>query len=257
MPTYRDRGFVLKSKTLRDADRHFIVYTENNGKIVLLAKGSRRGKSKMSPHMSSFGIVEIMVARGRLIDRLAGASLITSHHGILQSLTTISFAQSFLLLVDVLTKRELPEPKIFFLLKEFFDVLGQMDVCNAMTEQTTRAKTALLFHAATAKLLDVLGFGLELQACVRCRGAISSTGNAMAILRGGVECAKCRESAAMDVSVSAITALRSFRDEKLALLAALPISSSTLRETGFIMELAALAHIENRFTALRYLHAVA
>jgi DNA repair protein RecO (recombination protein O) len=63
MATYRDKGIVLRSKTLRDADRHYVIFTERHGKVLILAKGSRRGKSKMSPHLGSFGVVDIMIAR--------------------------------------------------------------------------------------------------------------------------------------------------------------------------------------------------
>jgi DNA repair protein RecO (recombination protein O) len=250
MGTYRDTGVVLRNKTLRDADRHYAIYTSGHGKIVVLAKGSRKGKSKMSPHLAGFGVVDLMIAEGRLIDRLAGAGLVRPFGGILASLEKTAVAQSFLLAVDALTKRELPDERIFALIVEF---LGALD---GAPERTAVAGRSPLFDAAVGKLLEMLGHGLEIGVCVGCRTALVPDGNAMNVLRGGIECASCRGPMASDIDADAIKALRFFRTEPIAAAAALRVSPQAARQAAFITDLTLMTHLEDRFAALKYLKAV-
>ena len=230
MPTYRDKGIVLRKRTLRDADCHYTVFTEHHGKIVLLAKGSRRGKSKMSPHMGTLGVVDIMVAEGRVIDRLAGAALIRPFAGLFGSLPKLTAAQGFLLAVDALTRRDLPEERIYRLLISFLEALE-----SAREEEGTRTP---VFDAAAIKLFEALGLAMELGCCVRCRQPLTRFGNAMNVVAGGIECPSCRDPAAMDVSAEAVETMRLLRRADLSSVAGQALAMRVRREVGFIVDLA-------------------
>jgi len=251
MPTYREKGIVLASKDLRDADRHYTIFTEGRGKIVVLAKGSRKGRSKMAPHMGAFGVVDLMVAQGRIIDRLAGASLSQAHGGIHASLEKMALAQGMLLAADALIKRELPDERIFSLLAEFLGIL------DGLPGTSLGNGRGVLFDASLVKLLDLLGFGLELDECVACRSRLVPQGNALSILRGGIECASCKDPVSMTVSDAVIKALRYFRSEPLRAVPLLRLSSRLRRELAFVIELLLTNHLESRFAALHYVRAVA
>lgn len=250
MATYRDKGIVLRAKTLRDADRHYVVFTEGHGKVLLLAKGSRRGKSKMAPHLGSFGVVDLMVAKGRIVDRLAGAGLAVPYRTIIDSLEKTALAQGVLLAVDAMTKRELPEPRIFALLAEW---MAALDASPAPDPGTRH----LLFDAAITRLMAVLGFAIDLKSCVRCRRPLVPEGNAVNVIAGGIECAGCKDPGAASVSAEAIKALRFLRGEPFAAAPLLQLPPRVRREVGFITDLMLTTHLEERFSALHYLKAVA
>lgn len=249
MATYRDKGIVLRSRPLRDADRHYVLFTEQHGKILILAKGSRRGKSKMSPHLGSFGVTEIMVARGRVIDRLAGASLETSYRTIMESLEKTALAQGVLLAVDAMIKRELPDERLFALLTEF---LAALDAADAPIP----GRRHLLFDAVIGRLMESLGFAIDLHFCVRCRDPLVPDGNAINVLQGGIECRKCKDPVAARITGDAIKALRYLRYEPLMHAQLLGLTGSVRREVGFVTDLMLSTHLEERFGALQYLKAV-
>ncbi len=249
MPTYRDRGVVLRTRTLRDADRHYIIYTETHGKIVVLAKGSRRGKSKMSPHLALFGVVDLMIAKGRVIDRLAGASLAKPYRSVITSLSKTALSQVFLHAVDALVKRELPDDRVFLLIEEFLHAIDS-------APEPEQGSRGLAFDAAAARLLDLLGFALELRECVRCRTQLVPEGNSINFMLGGVECNNCRDPFSGEVSAEAIKAMRYFRTEPIAASASLRIPHSACREIIFLTDLLLTTHLEGRFHALNYLKAV-
>lgn len=249
MPTFRENAVVLKTKALRDADRHYVLFTEGRGKVTVLAKGSRKGKSKMAPHLAPFGTVDVMIAKGRVIDRLAGASLVRPCREIMRSLQRTALAQGFLLAVDALTKRDLPDERTFRLIVEFLDAVDG-------GPEPEDGERGIAFDAGVAKLLDLLGFALELRECVRCRNPLVPDGNALNVLRGGMECASCRDPLATPVSTAAIKALRFFRQEPVASSALLALTPQVRREVSFLTDLLLSSQIENRFHALKYMRSV-
>jgi len=251
MPTYRDRGVVLKTRPIRDADRHYTIFTENHGKILVLAKGSRRGRSKMSPHLASFGVVDLMIARGRVIDRLAGAGLVRSFDRVLSALAAASVAQSFLLTVDALTKRELPEERVFRLIHELLAALDGSD------DGRPRSDAGLLFGSAVLKLLDILGFAPELGSCIRCRRPLEGDRLAMNTARGGVECGACRGPNSLIIASETLETLRAMRRDEFSAVGSLPAGDRARHQVGLIVELLLAGHADDRLAALGYMKAVA
>ncbi len=247
MATYRDMGIVLKARGLRGDDRQYVVFTESHGKVSLLAKGTRKIGSKMSPHMGAFGVVDLMVARGRQMDRLAGANLSLSFRRVAASLERTSTVQSLLLVVDSLTRWELPEPRIFELLLEFM---------TAMDREGTVIDRRPVFNAAMIKLFDVLGFGLEIDVCVGCRQSVDFYGNALNVLRGGIECRNCRSGTALGVMGDTVKVLRFLRRERLSQAGLLRLTDQVRDQVAFIVDVLVTSNLEARFDPLRYMISV-
>ena len=249
MPTYRDHAVVLNCISLRDNDRQYILFTNAHGKISLLAKGTRKGRSKLSPHLSLFGIVDVMIARGKKIDRLAGANAVRVFRHMSTSLEAMSLSQSFLLAVDALTKRELPDERIFLLIEHFFLAMNHANI--------PLMRAQIIFSCAMIKVLDLLGFGLEFEVCVHCRRPLDAGLLTMNILHGGVECGECAQrSLAPKISVNAVKAFRFFRKDALSLVVLLRLPESVLREVLFFTELMVTMHVDERFVALKYARAM-
>ncbi|MFC1639124.1 DNA repair protein RecO [Patescibacteria group bacterium] len=251
MPYYRDKGVVLRSRGLKGDDRHYVVYTEGHGKVSLLAKGTRKLRSKMSPHMAVFGEVDIMVARGKRMDRLAGASLVGSRRAVMESFGRTSHLQSFLLAVDQLTRYELPEPRVYALIVEYMDAVER-----GVEWRLSPGGRDLLFDAAAVKLLDILGFGLELDVCVGCRRKLAFDGNGLNVLKGGVECRRCRTRDSRGIGGDAVKVLRYLRGEPLSRMPVLRLDEGVRREVAFLTEMQVTAHLEARFDVLRYMNSI-
>lgn len=249
MSTYRDKAIVLRVRPLKEADRQYIIYTERHGKVSLIARGAKKCKSKMSPHLGAFGVAEVMVAHGRKFDRLAGASLVSPTAAAADSAERSSMTQAFFACADALTRRDQPDARIFSLLAGYLDAL-------AVAPPPAVGTRPLLFDCACSKLFDLLGVGLELAACVRCRGALVPDGNGVNVVRGGVECASCHDGMSLAVSSGAIKTLRYFRSESLRSSSALRVPPQVRREVSFLIDLLLSDHLDARAPVLRYLHAL-
>ncbi|KPJ85705.1 hypothetical protein AMJ57_02045 [Parcubacteria bacterium SG8_24] len=247
MPTYRDSGVVLHSRYLRDFDRRYVMFLRDHGKVTLLAKGTRRSRSKMSPHLSSFGMVDVMVAKGKFMDRLAGVRLFRPFPRIIESLEKTAAAQSFFLAVDALTRRELKEERLFDLLVGFLESLEAEEIGSGV-------RRSAVFDAAILKLTDILGTSAEIDECVICRRTPES-GGVLDVFRGGIICPACRPISGVTVSASTLGFLRELRDRPLGQV---PFSGSAGERSAIsaVVDALLLSQIEDRFAALRYLRSV-
>jgi len=77
---YRTRGIILKEANRGEADRLFILYTKDFGKIEILGKGIRRINSKLRPGISFPSLSEIEFIQGKRYKTLTDASLLADFY---------------------------------------------------------------------------------------------------------------------------------------------------------------------------------
>lgn len=114
--TFTTEAIVLNYSRYRDNDRIYTVYTRENGKLALMARGSNKIKSKLAGHMEPGCHSFLMIARGRAIPILAQASSVTSFARLRSSFEKFSCALATLEVIDALTHQEEPDTRIFDLL---------------------------------------------------------------------------------------------------------------------------------------------
>ncbi len=121
--TERTLAFTLNYTSSGENDRLYTIYTEQFGKLKLLAKGGRAIKSKLVAHLEPPILADVLVARGRLIDRVAGAMAIRDFSKIKNMTASRIAALEALRLVDWLTPYEAPDQAVFDLMGNFFQYL--------------------------------------------------------------------------------------------------------------------------------------
>lgn len=157
MPTFRDQGVILKRSAAREADKIFHIYTQKHGKLIALAKGSRRIKSKLAGHLEPAMLSDLFIARGKRIDRLAGADLINSYAETRNSLPAMALVNYFLEVVDSLCEPEEPDEKIFDLIILALDETERF----VLADKIKKEKFLKLIIWFGVKLLDILGLSAD------------------------------------------------------------------------------------------------
>ena len=71
MPTYQADAIVLRRLDYGEADRIVTLLTREHGKLAAIAKGARRGKSRVSGSLDLFERSTMMLAKGRNLDVVA------------------------------------------------------------------------------------------------------------------------------------------------------------------------------------------
>ncbi len=165
MSTYLTTGFVLKSVPWREHDRLYRVFTDKYGKLELIAAGSRKVGSKLSPHLQPFCDVELMVARGKKLDRLAAARLGKVYFKLPKTCGSMLIGAALLEFTDLLTDFEQPEPGLHALLQNALQKAASLPQDSSTFRSAARA---LLVSFLTSALQKV-GLAVSLLRCDICK----------------------------------------------------------------------------------------
>lgn len=180
--TYRTLGIVLRRRDVREADRLYTIFTRNQGKIEALTRGSRKMTSKLSPHLESFATVDLLIARGRLWDHVAGVEAVEHFSNIGSRFLTTWAAFYAFELTDTLTKLGARDYGLWNLFLEYLRALN--DLPNSASVFLLKQ----LVRAYSCQLLLRLGVAPELERCQSCKG---SPGENFELSPSGVFCKVC------------------------------------------------------------------
>lgn len=148
--TYKTQGIILRSRESRAADRLYIIYTADYGKIAATARSAKKATSKLAGHLEPLTLSNLHVAQSTRLDKIAGSQIVQSYKNIKQDLNKLNNSFYFLELVDKITPEGLSDKRIFNLLAETLDYLEK------------NSHHPLINHSFALKLLSIQGFCPEL-----------------------------------------------------------------------------------------------
>jgi DNA repair protein RecO (recombination protein O) len=91
--TYKATGINLKSAPLGEADRIVTILTREFGLVRAVAAGARKPKSKLGGRGELFVVNNLMLSKGRSLDRIAQAETIESYPTLSRNLAKLTVAQ--------------------------------------------------------------------------------------------------------------------------------------------------------------------
>ncbi len=226
--TRQVKGIILQKQDYRENDRLFSLYTDELGKIEAVARGARKIKSKMAGHLELFSIINLMVAPGRTYYQIAGADQIKNLLNIKKDLAKTVLGSFCLEIVDVFTKPEHPDSKIYELLEEILKIFNNSEVKDFL-------KMYSLSKFFVLKILSFLGWTPELYDCLKCKKKIVPNGNYFNAERGGLICGQCARND-LPISTAGIKILRFILKNDFKKAAALKIGETQIKELAKIVD---------------------
>ena len=185
------QAIVLSRRDFREFDQMISLYTREQGKLELLARGLKKVTSKNAAHLEPFSVILIEVAEGKEIDHLTKVVPVEYFPGIRRDLTkslAAGFAASF---TDELIQVRERDERIFTALRTWLAFL-----------ESTPTVTITLVDGYVTVLLACLGFAPILEQCVICAKPLAAmTRETLAdpqltagfyFQGGGVVCPACR-----------------------------------------------------------------
>ena len=91
--TYTATGINLKSFPLGEADKVLTILTREHGLIRVVAKGARKAKSQLGGRSELFVVNELLLSRGRSLDRLTQAESLESYPRLSRDLSKLTVSQ--------------------------------------------------------------------------------------------------------------------------------------------------------------------
>ena len=177
MPTYQTTGIIIGRTNFGEADRVIRFLTPDRGKLSAVAKGVRKIRSRAAGHLELFGEASLMLAVGRNLDIVTSARLLWYPHQLATDYDRLGLAFAMATAVDRLTEPDQPQPVLYALLGE---------ALRAIDAGATGPLPELWFKL---RLLQILGYRPQLQACLVCGRRDGATDYAFSPDRGGIVCA--------------------------------------------------------------------
>lgn len=177
MATYRDRGIVLRSFDLGEADRIITFMTEGRGKVRAVAKGVRRTKSRFGGRLEVTNHVELTLYEGRSLDTITQADLLEHFRPVRENLDRLARVMPLLEVVDAVTFEGRSDPRLYHMLLGAIRALAEADA-------------PLIVPAFFWKLLAHEGMRPEVACCASCGREDDLV--AFELTEGGVLCRRCR-----------------------------------------------------------------
>lgn len=221
---YRVRGIVLRRRDLGEADRIVTIFTAEQGKLRIVAKGSRRPSSKMAGHLEPFCATRLLVARTRGLDIISQAETIEHFSSLRLREAAIATASYLAELIDALLPEDQAHEPVYELTYAALRLLNE------------GRDPRLVTHVFEMGLLRQLGYRPELAHCVACNAAIEPETNGFS-LDGGVICPRCLRVRpdASELSVNALKLLRSIDRGEIERLFSLRVPPAIWLEVGDLL----------------------
>lgn len=121
MDLIKTRGIILKSQEYREKDRLLFIFTLEQGKITVIAKGIRSVRGKYQAAGQPMTLCDFVLFPGKNIHQLNEAAVIHSFPGIRTDFERLTYASYFLELADIaMSDREVNEKFFLDLTKSLY-----------------------------------------------------------------------------------------------------------------------------------------
>lgn len=156
--TYKATGINLKTQAFGESDRLVTVLTQEFGLIRVIAPGSRKHNSSLGGRSAMFVVNELLIAKGRSLDKITQAQTIKSYPRLGQDLVKLVASQYLAEIALCQALSEQPQTELYELLNEHLERIENLP--NTDTSNVV----ARLTHGAF-QLLALAGLTPQVQIC--------------------------------------------------------------------------------------------
>lgn len=223
---YKYTGIILDKKDIGETDRLYSIYTLESGKIKALAKGVRKASAKLAGNLENFTLADISIVKNQGTGKITASIVENNFSNLKNNFEALSKAFENVKILSQLVQFEEKDEIIFNLLKEYLETLDRFPENN--TDKIETVSLGFIF-----KLLDALGYGLEVGQCVSCGNLLSShKENYFSAESGGIICEGCfgGTERVSRISANAVKVIRIFFQNRIGPLVKLKIEAKDLRE---------------------------
>lgn len=192
MPIYKAETIILKRRNQGESDRVLTLFTREYGLLSVIAKGSRKPKSKFSGHIELFTLSDALLVSGKTFQIL---NEMNTKDGIKKDLN-LDEINSLHEMAEIIIKvlpEETPNLRAFETFSFVINSLGQID-------------HKLLKAYFEAQLLNSLGIYPELSTCLECGEKPEIV--MFSKTSGGIYCLSCAKD--HNVSESSVDIIKTF-----------------------------------------------
>ncbi|AMA08533.1 DNA repair protein RecO [Picosynechococcus sp. PCC 73109] len=159
--SFKVTGIILKGSPLGEADRLVTILSPEQGLVKAVAPGARQHRSALRGRTELLVVNEFVLTRGRSLDRIQQADMLTSYSGLRHDFAKLAVGQYLAEVTHYLAVSHTPQPELYELLREHLRRIEALEFQpSARVTQIIAHLTQALFH-----LLAIAGFAPQVQHC--------------------------------------------------------------------------------------------
>lgn len=120
---YKVTAFILRRSNVGETDKTLTVFSKNNGKLRVIAKGIRKISSRRGPHVDLFNEVSMMLYKGKTMDSMTEVSTIKTYRAGLSSWVRMRAAYLVVEILDKLMPEQVVHQDIYNKLHETLEAI--------------------------------------------------------------------------------------------------------------------------------------
>lgn len=242
---YAVEGVVLRRRPTGEADAVVTILSPTHGRFACVARGVRKALSRTRGHLEPLTYGRYLLARGRSLDIVTQAETVRTFSGVERSLVGQAAALYVADLALHLAAEHEPAARLFALLLEVLEALDRGGGLAAVQYFELRA-------AGEA------GYGVQLDACVRCGASIRPEPTFFSPAAGGLLCKGCRADGGpgMMLEVRTMKLLRYGLTAPLRRFLAVRADGLTREQATRALRAWLTYHLERELPSARYLDEV-
>ncbi|MCI5636164.1 MAG: DNA repair protein RecO [Sarcina ventriculi] len=208
----------MKTQEYKENDKLLWIFTQELGKISVIAKGAKKSKNKLFSVTTPFCYGDYLVFKGKNLYSLSEGKIRKSFQSFLDNLEKLTYASYICELIDICIE---DNEKNSYLYKECITCLYLLNT-DAIDYET-------LIRAFELKILKATGYGLNLDNCVSCKEKIQNSNYLDLAYFGGV-CEKCRRERGIYIDKATFASLKFLNNTTLDKVYKLHLSDDTKSE---------------------------
>ncbi|MBM2844901.1 MAG: repair protein RecO [Bacteroidetes bacterium] len=183
----KTEAVVLKTMRFRDTSTILTLYTQEFGKVTVIAKGARDFKSKFGSALQPMNHVLAVFYRKehREMHLLSQCDVVKRRRRMTEEMERMAAGMTIIELVHGVTHAEEKNEKLFA------SVVGALEAIETVAKHPGN-----VVYAFEVRLSDILGFRANFLGCARCgvvmdERVVGTNGAELRLSQGGVVCSQC------------------------------------------------------------------
>lgn len=188
------KALVLSRQDYREHDSLVLFYTLEYGRLSLVARGTKKPKSKLTGHLEPLSLADLMIVPGRGFDYAAGAIVREAFPSLKGDLNALYYAGQGIIFLKRFIEEAEPDKDIFWLIYNYFSLLAQYAGIKKDAEAgLQKLDGELILAFFILKFLAISGYQAQSEFCLSCRQLLKSGNNYFNLQNGGIICDACFE----------------------------------------------------------------
>ncbi|WP_416149326.1 DNA repair protein RecO [Salipaludibacillus sp. HK11] len=218
-------GIIIRTTNYSETNKILTVYSRENGKVALMARGAKRPKSRFVSSSQLFVYGSFVYQKSTGIGTLNQADVLDSFRDIRSDLMLTAYAAYMVELLDKLTEDKESNPYLFELLYQLLYHLNEGE------------DGEILMRILETKMLSFSGSAPTLHQCARCSS--SELPFMFSLKFGGALCKRCliEDPYHMKISPAAMKLLRLFQQLNPSRIGHISVKPETKKQLKNALEL--------------------